>query len=367
MGRLSRREWINSSLSWAASLVGVSFASPGASCQRHGRSGALSGSLEQSLAQRRRAKGEADIDPEFTPAYLNLHRSGELKVRGSRLWELMKNCELCPRQCGANRLKGEKGFCQATSKLEVSAFHPHYGEEKSLVGRGGSGTIFLTHCSLRCVFCINWQISQGECEPAQTIEGLAAIMLRLQEMGCHNINLVTPTHYSPHILLAVDVAAARGLRLPLVYNTCGWERVEILKVLDGIVDIYLPDFKYSDGKMAAKYSSGAETYPEITQAALLEMHRQVGVAHPAPDGLLYKGLMIRHLVMPNGVSGTKRVVEWIAENLPKETYLNLMSQYTPVFKAPRYPEIARRITRSEYREAVGWARAAGLTNLDIQG
>ena len=193
------------------------------------------------------------------------------------------------------------------------------------------------------------------------------MMLRLQEMGCHNINLVTPTHYSPHILLAVDNAAARGLRLPLVYNTCGWERLEILKLLDGIVDIYLPDFKYSDGKMAAKYSSGAETYPEITETALLEMHRQVGVAHPAPDGLMYRGLMIRHLVMPNGVSGTKRVVDWITQNLPKDTYLNLMSQYTPVFKASRYPEIARRITRSEYSEAIAWAKAAGLTNLDIQG
>jgi putative pyruvate formate lyase activating enzyme len=192
-------------------------------------------------------------------------------------------------------------------------------------------------------------------------------MLILQNKGCHNINLVTPTHYSPHIVLAVDLAASEGLRLPLLYNTCGWERPEILKMLDGIIDIYLPDFKYSDGKMAAKYSSGSETYPKITKAALLEMNRQVGVAKPAEDDLMYRGLMIRHLVMPNGVSGVKEVIEWIAENLPKDTYLNIMSQYTPMYKAFDYQEISRRITREEYNKAIRWAKEAGLTNLDIQG
>jgi putative pyruvate formate lyase activating enzyme len=193
------------------------------------------------------------------------------------------------------------------------------------------------------------------------------MMLALQAKGCHNINLVTPTHYSPHILLAVDRAAAKGLRLPLVYNTCGWEKVEILKVLDGVVDIYLPDFKYADGPMAEQYSSGASTYPKITKAALIEMNRQVGTARPEPDGLLYRGMIIRHLVMPNRVAGTKKVVDWIAANLPKDTFVNLMSQYTPTYRAHDYPEISRRITRQEYEEAVNWARAAGLTNLDIQG
>ena len=193
------------------------------------------------------------------------------------------------------------------------------------------------------------------------------MMLKLQERGCHNINIVTPTHYSPHMVLALDLAAGRGLRLPLVYNTCGWERLDILKQLDGIVDIYLPDFKYGDGAMADTYSSDAESYPEMTQAALLEMHRQVGVAKPGPDGLMYRGLMIRHLVMPNNVSGTKRVISWIAENLPKDTYLNIMSQYRPMYKASEYPEISRPITREEYEEAVDWARGLGLTNLDIQG
>lgn len=304
---------------------------------------------------------------QLDPAYLKLHRTGELRKRGQELWNLMKECRLCPRECGANRLEGDKGFCQASSGLEISACHPHFGEERPLVGQGGSGTIFLTHCSLRCVFCINWEISQEGRGWNKSIEDAAQMMLALQKLGCHNINFVTPTHYSPHILLAVDKAVENGLRIPIVYNTCGWERLEVISKLDGIIDIYLPDFKYFDNKMASRYSSGADTYPEITKAALLEMHRQVGVARPGSDGIMRKGLMIRHLVMPNRVSGTKEVIDWIAKNLPKDTYLNLMSQYQPVYRATEYHRISRRITREEYGEAVRWARGAGLTNLDIQG
>jgi len=235
------------------------------------------------------------------------------------------------------------------------------------VGRGGSGTVFFTHCGLRCVFCINWQIShEGLGEPAG-IDSLAEMMLALQEKGCHNINVVTPTHYSPHIVRALDLAASGGLALPIVYNTCGWERLEILRLLDGIVDIYLPDFKYWDGTNAAIYSSDATTYPQVTRAALLEMHRQVGVAKPARDGLMHRGLMIRHLVMPNDVGGTKEILHWIGRSLSKDTYVNIMSQYRPMYRAHEYPAIARRITRQEYDRAVQWAREAGLTNLDIQG
>ena len=318
-------------------------------------------------ARSRETKLAANIGVEFEPAYLRLHRSGELKRRGEFLWERMKKCDLCPRDCGAQRLDGQKGFCGSDAQLVVSSYHAHFGEEACLVGRGGSGTVFLTNCSLRCVFCINWKISQGGHGTSVSIEDLAAMMLTLQAKGCHNINLVTPTHYSPHILLALDRAAAKGLRLPLVYNSCGWEKVDILKGLDGIVDIYLPDFKYADGPMAEKYSSGAAAYPEITKAALMEMNRQVGVARPASDGLLYRGVIIRHLVMPDRVAGTKKVVEWIAATLPKDTYVNLMSQYIPTYKAQNYPEISRRITRQEYEEAVRWARSAGLTRLDIQG
>jgi putative pyruvate formate lyase activating enzyme len=319
------------------------------------------------------------------PSYLALHRSGELKERGEALWKRMSPCKLCPRTCGVDRLAGEKGFCQAGADLVISSHHPHFGEEPPLVGRNGSGTVFFSHCGLRCVFCINYDISLEGQGVRRTIEDLAAMMLDLQKRGCHNLNVVTPSHYSPYIVRALDIAAARGFRLPVVYNTCGWEQMEILRILDGIVDIYLADFKYACGDMAAKYSTcvppdpvflnseagerytSTEIYPDLTKMALLEMHRQVGVAKPAPDGLLYRGLIIRHLVMPHEVSGSSEVMQWIGNNLPKETYVNIMSQYRPMYRADEYPALARRITREEYREAVEAAREAGLTNLEIQG
>ncbi len=309
----------------------------------------------------------AVVDPAFEPAYLKLHRTGELRRRADALWAMLESCRLCPRECGAARLRGEKGFCHASRDVEVSSHHPHFGEERSLVGRGGSGTVFLTNCNLRCVFCINWEVSQGGQGWRKTLDDLADMMLDLQRRGCHNVNVVTPTHYSAHVLRALDLAAGRGLRQPVVYNTCGWERLEVLKQLDGVVDIYLPDFKYWDGKMAAKYSSGAETYPEVTREGILEMHRQVGVARPAADGLMYRGLMIRHLVMPNDVGGTREILAWIAASLPKDTYVNVMSQYRPVYRASEFPEIARPLTRAEYEDAVACARRLGLTNLDVQG
>jgi len=348
MKELSRRRFIGSVFSMAA-VAGVTSAFPslGAAC-------------------RKKQSTTAQIDPDFEPGYLKLHQRGELKRRGEELWQRMQSCSLCPRECGAARLDGEAGFCRGTSELVVAAHHPHYGEERSLVGRGGSGTIFFSNCNLRCVFCINWQVSQGGRGEAEGVADLAEMMLYLQGIGCHNINIVTPTHYSAHIVRALDIAAAGGLRLPLVYNTCGWERADVMRELDGIVDIYLPDFKYADGAMASKYSSGADTYPEVTQAALLEMHRQVGVAKPAADGLMYRGLMIRHLVMPSRVSGSRRVIDWIAKNLPKDTYVNIMAQYRPMYKAFDYPEIARRLTRSEYVEVIEYAKQVGLTNLDTQ-
>ena len=307
-----------------------------------------------------------EVKNNFEPSYLKLHQTGELKIRGEELWAVMERCRLCPRICNKNRLKGDEGTCNASSQLKIYSYHPHFGEEKPLVGKGGSGTIFFTNCGLQCVFCINWEISIAGRGKHRSIENLSDMMLNLQKIGCHNINVVTPTHYSPHIILALDIAAGKGLRLPLVYNTCGWEQLEILEYLDGIVDIYLPDFKYFNSEMSKKYSSEADTYPEITKAALLEMHRQVGVAKPERDGIVYRGLMIRHLVMPNGVSGTKNVIEWVADNLPKETYLNIMSQYRPEYQAYKYPEISRRLTNKEYFDAVMWAREAGLTNLDVQ-
>jgi putative pyruvate formate lyase activating enzyme len=353
----SRRGFLKSCLSLIASLLATTKSLPALAFSQRSASSTQSDSAED-------AGGD---DAPFEPGYVKLHRTGELKRRGDTLWKMMEECQLCPRECGVNRLEGEEGFCQSSSKLEIASYHPHFGEERPLVGSGGSGTIFFSNCGLRCVFCINWEISQGGHGREQSIEDLASMMLDLQRMGCHNINVVTPTHYSAHIVLALDIAAGRGLRLPLVYNTCGWERVEILEILDGVVDIYLPDFKYANGAMAEKYSSGADTYPELTQQALLEMHRQVGVAKPAEDGLMYRGLMVRHLVMPNEVGGTKEVLGWIAKNLPKDSYVNIMSQYRPMYKAFDYPKISRRLTSKEFDDAVGWAKEAGLTNLDIQG
>ena len=303
----------------------------------------------------------------FQPSYLDLHDNGELRKRGQELWEMMKSCELCPRKCGADRLNGEKGICGADSKLMIASYNAHFGEEAPLVGRGGSGTIFLTHCSLRCVFCINADISQEGYGKQRSVEDMANMMLLLQKRGCHNINVVTPTHYLPHIILALDIAAKKGLDIPLVYNSSGYERVEILEYLDGIVDIYLPDFKYADSKMADRYSSRAKEYPQLAKKALLEMHKQVGAAVPNQKGIMEQGLIIRHLVMPNNVSGSKEVVSWIAENLPSDTYLNIMSQYRPVYKAYEYDQINRRITNQEYSQIVKWARKRGLTNLEIQG
>jgi len=311
--------------------------------------------------------GEAAVAADFEPPYLALHRSGELARRADTLWSVMEQCSLCPRQCGARRLDGEKGFCQGSDVLEISSYHPHFGEEDCLVGRNGSGTVFLSNCNLRCVFCINWETSQGGHGWAKELDQLAEMMLDLQTIGCHNVNVVTPTHYTAHIVKALDIAAGRGLRLPLVWNTCGWERPETLAHLEGVVDIYMPDMKYASGVMASTYSSGAETYPEVTREAVLEMSRQVGTAHPADDGLLYRGLLIRHLVMPNNVGGSAEVVRWIGEHLPADTYVNLMSQYRPMYKADDYPEIARRITAEEYDAVIAAARGAGLTNLDIQG
>ena len=337
------------------------------------------GSLERSPAE---DGGEEDT---MLPGYVQLHRRGELKERGEALWDRLTPCKLCPRDCGVDRLAGEKGFCQAGSELVISSHHPHFGEERPLVGSGGSGTVFFSHCSLRCVFCINYEISLLGQGAKRSIDDLAEMMLNLQDRGCHNINVVTPSHYSPYIVLALDKAAAGGLKLPLVYNTCGWEQMEVLSLLSGVVDIYLADFKYACGEMAAKYStcvppdtryleseagqrySSTEVYPQMTQAALREMHRQVGVAKPDEKGLLHRGLIIRHLVMPNNVGGTAEVLRWIAGNLPKDTYVNLMSQYTPTYRADEFPKIDRRITREEYREAVAVAEAEGLTNMEIQG
>ncbi|MCX8093706.1 MAG: radical SAM protein [Candidatus Goldbacteria bacterium] len=300
------------------------------------------------------------------PSYLNLKKD-EIKKRAEKLWNMMKQCQLCPRMCKTNRLAGKKGFCGTDDKLIISSYHQHFGEEKPLVGINGSGTIFFSNCSLKCIFCQNWEISHARSGIKKSIEDLSEMMITLQKAGSHNINLVTPTHYLPHILFALDIAIKKGLKIPIVYNTSGYELVEIIKQLDGIVDIYLPDFKYFDTKMAEKFSSDAKDYPEYAKNAILEMHRQVGVAITPNDGIMKRGLMIRHLVMPNNVSGSKEIIKWISENLPKNTYINIMSQYYPYYRAPEFAEISREIEMDEYYEVIEYAKKCGLTNVEIQG
>ena len=300
----------------------------------------------------------------WQPAYRRLEEQGALAQRVQEATALLEACRLCPRACEVDRLAGRRGFCRAPRGAMVYSAHPHFGEETPLVGRHGSGTIFFSHCSLRCVFCQNWPIAHEGRGREVSDEGLAGLMLRLQELGCHNINLVTPTHVMPAILRAVRIACRKGLAIPLVYNTSGYENVEVLRLLDGIVDIYLPDMKYTDSEMAATYSSGAADYPGRAKEAILEMHRQVGVLKADATGIAKRGLIIRHLIMPNRIAGTRAFVRWLADRLPRETYVNLMAQYRVEYKAYEYPMIARGITEEEFLEAVVWAEGAGLSNLD---
>jgi putative pyruvate formate lyase activating enzyme len=300
----------------------------------------------------------------YRPAYLQLHRNGQLSEIGRLLWERMGSCDLCPRECRVNRLEGEKGICNAGSKVKVASFQPHFGEERPLVGAGGSGTVFLSHCNLGCVFCQNWDIShRGDGRECETSE-LASMMIHLQDLGCSNINVVSPTHYAPHVVLALDQAASGGLRLPLVYNTSGYERLDVLELLDGVVDVYLADFKYTDPDRAGTYSGDARDYPLIAQSALLEMNRQVGVARTTEFGLIQRGLMIRHLVMPGDASGSVEAMHWIAGHLPANTFVNIMLQYRPAYRAGLHPEIDRSVSREEYARVVDEAIRCGLTNLD---
>ena len=301
---------------------------------------------------------------EWRPAYEKLENEGKLAQRVEQAYSIFEECELCPRECGVNRQKGDTGFCEAPVQPVVFSAHPHFGEEISLVGQYGSGTIFFSNCNLRCVFCQNWPISlEGKGNVIQD-EDLANMMLLLQQIGCHNINLVTPTHVMPNILNATRIALKKGLSLPLVYNTSGYESPEIIKLLDGVVDIYMPDMKFMDEDKAAKYSSDASDYPQMAKMAIKEMNRQVGELMIDERRIALRGLIIRHLVMPNRVAGTEKFVKWMAENLPKATYVNIMSQYHVEYEAFDYPEIARGITVQEFLEAMDWAEKYGLTNLD---
>jgi len=310
------------------------------------------------------AIGSSDENDTNYPSYVKLYNSGELKQRADQLYAFYECCELCPRDCRVNRTKNQLGKCQASDKVKVSNAFPHYGEEAPLVGKRGSGTVFFSNCGLRCVYCQNYTISiEGEGVEISD-RRLAETMIKVQNMGCHNINLVTPTHYLPNIINALNLAVPMGLKIPLVYNTGGYEKADILKLLDGVIDIYMPDCKYMDPENAAKYSSEAYNYPYYVKGALKEMFRQVGDLSLDPKGIARRGLLIRHLVLPNRAAGTREFLQFVADELSKTTYMNIMRQYRPEYKAKEYPEINRRITSKEYTEAIAWAKELGLSRLD---
>jgi putative pyruvate formate lyase activating enzyme len=303
----------------------------------------------------------------FVPAYLSLYESGELTKRVERALALLESCTACPRNCRVNRLADKFAVCKTGRYAVVSSHFAHHGEEDCLRGWRGSGTIFFSGCNLRCVFCqnfdISWRVSGTVAPPAK----LAAMMIELQEQGCHNINFVTPEHVVPQIVEALPLAVQAGLRLPIVYNTSAYDSMESLELLDGIVDIYMPDFKYWDSEMARKYSK-APDYPQVARRTIKEMHRQVGDLVMDEHGVAQRGLLLRHLVMPGDIAGTREVARWIASELSPATYINVMAQYYPAGKVSRseYPEINRRVLPSEYEKAVDEAYRAGLQRLDAR-
>lgn len=300
---------------------------------------------------------------DFEPAYLRLLRSGELKQRVAKGYEHLSICDVCAWKCPVDRRADKMGVCRTAERAKVSSYGPHLGEEDPLRGWRGSGTIFFTRCNLHCQFCQNHDISQTDAGYEVEPEDLASIMLELQEQGCHNINLVSPSHVVPQIMAAVLLAAEAGLRLPLVYNTGGYDSLEMLRLLDGIIDIYMPDMKYADAEIARRYSK-VRNYPEVNHAAVREMHRQVGDLQIDENGLARRGLLVRHLILPNNLAGTAEVLQFLAEEISPNTYLNLMDQYRPAYKAYQHPELNRPITKQEYQQALRMAHERGLHRLD---
>jgi len=303
---------------------------------------------------------------EFVPAYLKTHESGLLAEKVAAAQASLRSCKVCPRDCEVDRWLDETGVCKTGRRARVSSAFAHLGEEDCLRGREGSGTIFFSGCNLGCVFCQNFEISQFADGREVSAGQLAAAMLRLQEAGCHNINFVTPEHVVPQILEALPGAIEGGLRVPLVYNTGAYDSLESIRLLDGVVDIYMPDFKLWDPQRCAKYLR-ARDYPGAARAAVKAMHEQVGVLRMDEDGLALRGVLVRHLVMPGLLEDTKAILHWLATELSPDTYVNLMDQYHPAHRAetdPQFAEINRRLSRAEFNRAVERASAAGLRRLD---
>lgn len=302
----------------------------------------------------------------YKPGYLKLFESGELLRRVGLLNKMLENCVLCPHQCKVNRVKGERGYCKTLSNVVVSGAEPHFGEEEELVGHNGSGTIFFSHCNLRCAFCQNYEISYCGEGVEMTARELSEVMLSLQRRGCHNINLVSPSHIVPQVVEAVYIASGEGLSIPILYNSGGYDLSDTLKLLEGVVDIYMPDIKFSSDELASRYI-GVKEYYKTARAAVKEMYKQVGNLLVDTDNIAYKGLMIRHLVLPQNLAGTEEIMRFIAEELSRDVYVNIMAQYYPEHKAYGIPELSRRITKEEYRRAVEAAKKAGLTRYTAYG
>ena len=299
----------------------------------------------------------------WDPVYLETHRRGVLQARIDAAYEILSRCTLCPRNCRVDRHHGELGVCRTGDRPVVSSYAPHFGEEDPLVGSHGSGTIFFTHCNLYCLFCQNYEISHGGEGEEISAADLAAMMLILQKRGCHNINFVTPSHQVYQTLAALPAAIEGGLNVPLVYNSGGYDALETLRLLDGVVDIYMPDFKFWDPQVAKDLCQAGD-YPEIARQAVKEMHRQVGDLVADDDGVARRGLMVRHLVLPDGLAGTREIMEFLAREVSPRTYVNVMGQYRPCGRAGEHPSLDKFLTGPEYEEAQSLAREAGLTRLD---
>lgn len=299
------------------------------------------------------------------PSFLKTYSSDKLKNSIKELFRLSESCVICPRKCKINRQKDETGRCRIGKNTVVYNFMAHHGEEPPISGAQGSGTIFFSGCNMNCVYCQNFEFSQAKNGRDVNSEELSGFMLQLQNSGCHNINLVTPTHVLPQILSALSLAIPKGLKIPLVYNTSGYELKEIIELLDGIIDIYLTDMRYGDNAGALKYSNAAG-YPIYNQEAVKEMHQQTGTACFNSKGIIKRGLIIRHLVLPNNLSSTEKIMEFISKEISTDTYISLMSQYAPFYKAKQFQEISRRITQKEYEEAQNIMQKYGLSNGWVQ-
>ena len=307
------------------------------------------------------------MQPDFEPAYVKLLNAGELDVRVEEALEHLKACDLCPWDCGIDRSAGRLGFCKTSRRARVSSYFPHMGEEDPIRGMHGSGTIFFSNCNLRCQYCQNYTISQEGEGRTYDAEDIARMMLALQKMGCHNINLVSPSHVVAQVIEAVALAARQGLRIPIVYNTGGYDSLAALRLLDGIIDIYMPDMKYGDAAIAQKYSK-IRDYPKHNQAAVREMHRQVGDLVMDEHGIARRGLLVRHLVLPGGLAGTAQIVRFLSEEISRNTYINIMGQYRPEHKARTEDmgPLSRPVTAQEVSDAYELARAVGLYRFDVR-